>query len=382
MPPVLFSLADENTLLSTSLMAFKKQHGFSVKKRYELSRSLLHTSKRDRAIEMLSSVSTDSYRFAEKQLRYCENKNIQLISILSPEYPPELREIQDPPLLIFVQGNLCLHSTNIAIVGMRNASNYGRRIARRLASELVAYNGDIQVISGLARGIDTEAHLGAMEGCKGNPGIAVLGSGLSNIYPKENNVLAEQFLNNGGVLVSEYEPETSPRAFFFPERNRIISALSSAVVVVEAAAKSGSLITARLAAEYGKEVCVVPNRIDNQGGDGPFKLLNEGATPIRSADDIISALPYRIRQKCLKTSKQKNGRLKDTKESPRHTSNSQHTTKEEQQILNLISKNGEAHLDDIIEQLGYTTEQTLALMVQLELKGQIQRFDGDYFSLP
>lgn len=214
----------------------------------------------------------------------------QIVSYFDPEYPPLLKQISSPPLLLFCQGNIgLLNRPQIAMVGSRVPTIAARENAKRLASQLAKF--ELTITSGLATGIDSCAHLGAISA--NGTTIAILGSGLDNIYPKSNIGLANK-ITERGLLVSEFWPDVPPNAPHFPRRNRIISGLALGVVVVEAAEKSGSLITARLAAEQNREVFAVPGSINNPKVQGCHKLINQGAKLITDAADIIEELPSEI----------------------------------------------------------------------------------------
>lgn len=207
---------------------------------------------------------------------------IEEISINSKEYPPNFKNIYDSPKKIYLIGNKdLLYQKGIAIVGARDATQYGKKIAYNLAKELSEQN--IVIISGLAIGIDSYAHKGSLE--KGT--IAVLGSGIDNIYPKENLELAREIIKNKGCIISEYPLGTKPERLHFPQRNRIISGLSYGVVVIEASKKSGALITAEFALEQGKEVFAVPGDINKKQSEGTNQLIKDGAILLTSATDIL-----------------------------------------------------------------------------------------------
>ncbi len=207
---------------------------------------------------------------------------IEEIPINSKEYPEKLKKIYDPPQKLYVLGNKnLLNQKGVAIVGSRKATPYGKKVAYNLAKELSG-NGLI-VISGLALGIDSYAHIGALK--KGT--IAVLGSGIDNIYPKENIELAREIIRNNGCIISEYSKGVKPERLHFPQRNRIISGLSEGVVVVEATKKSGALITAEFASEQGKEVFAVPGDIDREQSEGTNILIQDGAILVTSSKNII-----------------------------------------------------------------------------------------------
>lgn len=211
---------------------------------------------------------------------------IEEISIESKEYPEQLREIYDAPLKLYALGNKeILKQTGIAIVGSRNATEYGKKVALQFAKDL-SKNG-INIISGLALGIDTCAHLGTLNSDSVGKTIAVLGGGLDEIYPKQNVELAKQIIKNRGCIISEYPLETKPEKLHFPQRNRIISGLSKGVLIVEASEKSGSLITADFALEQGREVFAVPGNISSFTSVGTNNLIKQGAKLVASYEDIL-----------------------------------------------------------------------------------------------
>lgn len=211
---------------------------------------------------------------------------IKEIKIDSKEYPDQLKNIYNPPLKLYALGNVdILKETNIAIVGTRNSSKYGEKIAFQF-SENLCKNG-INIVSGLAIGIDTYAHLGTLYPNAIGKTIAVLGSGLNEIYPKLNIELAKKIIKSGGCIVTEYPFGTKPQKIHFPQRNRIISGLSKGVLVVEAGEKSGALITADLALEQGKEVFAIPGNISNFTSVGTNNLIKQGAKLVTSCEEIL-----------------------------------------------------------------------------------------------
>jgi len=205
--------------------------------------------------------------------------------LTDPDYPALLKQIHDPPRRLFVDGGLP-SGAMIAIVGSRRATPYGQRVARRLGRELSA--AGVVVVSGLARGIDAAAHAGALEGPTGT--VAVMATGLDRIYPPEHQELAQRIRGNG-ALVTEAEPGTLPLPGYFPVRNRIVSGLSLGVVVVEAAVRSGALVTARMALEQGREVFCVPGSIDNPLAVGAHRLLKDGAKLVETVEDVLDEFP-------------------------------------------------------------------------------------------
>ena len=211
--------------------------------------------------------------------------NVIKVDMNSKYYPERLRNIDSPPKQIYCLGNLELlnYKQNIAMIGSRNCSLYGERAAKDFAFNLA--KGDVCIVSGLAKGIDSFSHIGALN-AKGKT-IAVLGSGLDNIYPKENIKLVESIIKNNGLVISEYPLGTKPLKQHFPARNRIISGLSDSVLVVEARKNSGTNITVDFALEQGKDVFVIPGNIYSKTSDGTNYLITEGAIPVLSYKDIL-----------------------------------------------------------------------------------------------
>ncbi|MFA5527546.1 MAG: DNA-processing protein DprA [Peptostreptococcales bacterium] len=221
---------------------------------------------------------------AKKILEKMEKLQIQGVGYFDNEYPKELRHIYNPPLYLYVKGRkLKADETEaVAIIGSRKGSAYGRTVAYELAKKL-SQSGS-PVISGMAYGIDSYAHRGSVE--NGGYTIAVLGSGVNICYPKKNRELMEQISNSGSVI-SEYPPDTMPFPAYFPARNRIISGLSKAIVIIEAGEKSGTLITAELGLEQGKDIYALPGNIYNVYSIGTNRLIKEGATPICSIEEFL-----------------------------------------------------------------------------------------------
>lgn len=216
-----------------------------------------------------------------------ERNNVRLIDWDDPDYPAALRRIYDPPLVLYVRGDAkALAATGVAIIGTRSPTHYGRETAFRLGYQLASVG--YAVISGIARGIDTEGHRGAVQ-AKGRT-VAVLGGALDRLYPHENIPLARDIVANGGAIITEYPFGREPDRQTFPMRNRIVSGLSAGVVVVEAASASGTLITVDQALEQGRAVMAVPGRIDTPTAQGCHKLIRNGATLVTCVDDVVEAL--------------------------------------------------------------------------------------------
>ncbi len=237
--------------------------------------------------QVLSAWHKDQEKRIEGALHWLNaSKDHHIIPLIDEAYPPLLKEIPDPPPLLFVKGNKAvLSQPQIAIVGTRYPTKEGRRNSYQFAKEL-AQSGFV-ISSGLAKGVDTEAHRGALSG---GSTIAVLGTGLTQIYPAENRKLSEEIITSGGAMISELPLHAAPRAENFPRRNRIISGLSIGIVIVEAAKQSGSLITARLALEQNREVFAIPGSIHNPQTKGTHQLIRQGAKLTESTLDIIEEL--------------------------------------------------------------------------------------------
>lgn len=215
-------------------------------------------------------------------IKYMKKNNIKIININEREYPQVLKEIYDPPISLYVKGNIeKLNNKNIGIVGCRECTTYGKKSAEYFSYNLSKQN--INIVSGLAKGIDSYAHLGSLN--TGNT-IAVLGNGLDMIYPKENLELANEIIKRGGTIISEYPCGTKPDKMKFPARNRIISGISSGIIVIEAKEKSGTLITVDFALEQGRDVFVVPGNINSINSVGTNDLIKQGAMLITTYEEV------------------------------------------------------------------------------------------------
>jgi len=271
-----------------------------------------------------------------------------------PDYPVNLLHIADFPKILFYKGNLSIaNSRCVAIAGSRRTTQYGRSVAESIGRRLAEKN--ITVVSGMARGIDTCAHMGALE--SGGNTIAVLGCGIDVCYPRENNKLKEKIEKNGLVL-SEYPPGTEPRKYYFPQRNRIISGLSEAAVIVQAGTKSGALITAEYAIEQGKEVFSVPGNIDSRYNLGNNKLIKEGATPLVNIEDILEHLG--VGGYTREQAEMVLGEL-------------------ELQIYDLLMNYGELSIDDICRSLSLSPAYVGSIVSVMELKGIVMSALGKIF---
>lgn len=239
---------------------------------------------------------------ADRILETCSKKKIDILAISDDEYPEMLKYIVDPPIVLYVRG-MIPKANSIAIVGSRKASGYGIENANKIAFDLAL--ADICIVSGMARGIDTAAHAGALEA--GGETVAVLGCGADVPYPPENRSLMERIIDSGAVI-SEYPPGTPPSTFNFPDRNRIISGMSVGTLIVEAGMKSGSLITANYALEQGRDVFAIPGNINNYNSMGTNRLIKDGAKMVLSVDGILDELTFGSAPLVKKKSKRKRNR--------------------------------------------------------------------------
>jgi len=240
---------------------------------------------KDLNTEIIQEILKIEYRKnLQNYIYYMEKNNIKMINIFDKNYPTKLKNIYDPPIVLYIKGNEeILNDFSIGIIGCRICTKYGETVSKKLAAELQKYK--VNIISGLARGIDSYAHIGCLES-KGRT-IAVVGTGLDIVYPKENETLANQIIETDGVIISEYIVGTKPEKENFPKRNRIISGLSDGIVVVEAKEKSGTFITVDFALEQGKNIFSVPGNILSNTSKGTNELIKQGAKMVTTVEDII-----------------------------------------------------------------------------------------------
>lgn len=320
---------------------------------------------RRKAVEIISG--QPPYKAAEEELRKVKESGVALLSWDDPAYPKVLRNIYAPPMLLYVHGDAAqLNRPAIAVVGSRAATSYGLKIARQLAAELAGHG--LTVVSGLALGVDAAAHAGAID-VQGST-VAVLGCGVDIAYPSRNRVLATKIAASGAV-VSEYPLGTKPEAFRFPARNRIISGLALGVVVVEAAARSGSLITARLAMEEGREVFAIPGRVDSYKSTGAHKLLQDGAKLVFRVEDILEELAGQLGQ--FVTSPDDG--LKKTPSPPDPDLGN---SPEEANIMAILDEYPQ-HIEVIINRSGNTAQKVNEILLILELKGMVESLPGQQY---
>jgi DNA processing protein len=314
---------------------------------------------------------------AEEELELLKKYDTRLITYQDSLYPRSLLNIYDFPPFLYTKGLLKEDDVNIAVVGSRMASTYGKFSTERLCREL-AING-ITVVSGLARGIDSAAHKGALAG-KGRT-IAVLGCGLDTVYPPENQKLYEEIVAKGAVI-TEYSFGTPPSASNFPARNRIISGVSLGVVVVEANEKSGSLITAKLALEQGREVFAVPGSIDSAGSRGTHKLIKQGAKLIENVYDILDEILPQVEMRSKDAPREERILRQDNgeEEIPEQKTATHELNDTEKSILKIISSKA-LDIDSIITSTGLKPNEVLNILLTLELRGIIKQLPGKKFML-
>ena len=331
-------------LLFILALSFKKGYGFHrIKKLIDEYGSLKEGVEKE-GIELSLEIKR-----AEEEIKKAKNSGTKIVPFTSKSYPKKLLKIPQPPVVLYVKGEL-KEEPAVAVVGSRRCSSYGRSVAFRLG-KFLSENG-ITVISGLALGIDSAAHRGALSG--GGKTVAVLGSSVDMVYPFENKPLAERIVDRDGAVISEFPLETKARKEFFPRRNRIVSGLSDCVVVVEAAEKSGTFITVNYALEQGKEVLAVPGSIDSPFSRGTNSLIKEGALPLTDFNEIFEIVPQ------LKKAKEK-------KEIP----------KELAEIYSLLLEKP-LTADQISQITGKSPREISIILTKLELKKLISREGATY----
>lgn len=313
-----------------------------------------------------------SLELAQQELARINEAKIRIVPLDDAAYPPQLKQIYDPPLVIYVRGAVeLLAQPGIAVVGTRHPTPYGSGMAERLACDLATRG--LVIFSGLARGVDSSAHRGAVS-AKGKT-VAVLGTGVDEIYPRENNRLAEQILALGGAIISEFSLGTFAAPQNFPIRNRIISGLAAGVLVVEGAEYSGTRITARCALEQSREVFAVPGNVTNKNSWTPNTLIKQGAKLVATWEDAWEELPTDIRRRLTPTpSESPEGQtaslFKDA-ELPPH----------ERRILSLLKADESTHIDELVERLEpeLSSSELFAALFELELAGKVRQMPGKNF---
>ncbi|MBU1231021.1 MAG: DNA-processing protein DprA [Proteobacteria bacterium] len=336
---------------------------------------------------------------AEAEYRSARSLGARVITWFDPKYPKRLREIPDPPALLYAQGDLSLlRNPFVAVVGARECTLLGLQSVERISSELSRFG--VTVVSGLAAGIDRQAHTAAL-GHVGSS-IAVLGAGLDVHYPPENEDV-RQALEHRGLVITEFGPGTRPEARNFPYRNRIISGLSLGVLVAEAASRSGSLITARLAAEQGREVFALPGPLGQPTFAGCHRLIKQGAALVESAEDIVRTLRYQFSAeltavpKALPGQAQPDAPVQAARSAPSGASLAaaasalaaaaqprpwpENLTDDEKTLLSLLTLDAKIHMDSLIQALGWESHMVSRRLLVLEMQGLVRQWPGMYYSL-
>ena len=326
-----------------------------------------------RAISAQSLGTGRSMELAQDELGKAAAADAQIIALDDPRYPAQLKQIYDPPLILYVRGDdAVISQPGIALVGTRHPTPYGSGMAERLACDLAARG--VVIFSGMARGIDTAGHRGAIA-AKGKT-VAVWGTGVDEVYPKENKRLAEQILALGGAIISEFPIGTFPAPQNFPIRNRIISGISLGVLVVEAAEYSGTRITARCALEQNRDVFAVPGNVTNKGSWTPNTLIKQGAKLVATWEDIWEELSAEVRLMLLPegTNESQAGQTAslfgETELSPH-----------EKKIFALLKADEAVHIDEIVERLepALSSSEIFAALFELELAGKVKQLPGKNF---
>jgi len=326
-----------------------------------------------RAVSAQSLGTGRSMELAQDELGKAAAAGAQIVALDDPRYPAQLKQIYDPPLILYLRGSdTVISQPGIALVGTRHPTPYGSGMAERLACDLAARG--LVIFSGMARGIDTAGHRGAITG-KGKT-VAVWGTGVDVVYPKENTRLAEQILTLGGAIISEFPMGTFPAPQNFPIRNRIISGISLGVLVVEAAEYSGTRITARCALEQNREVFAVPGNVTNKGSWTPNTLIKQGAKLVATWEDIWEELPADVRL-TLQPEGGDESQLGETASLFGEAELSPH----EKKIFALLKADESTHIDEIVERLepALSSSEIFAALFELELAGKVKQLPGKNF---
>jgi DNA processing protein len=307
--------------------------------------------------------SGGALRAGEEAARQAERQGIRILSVFDDEYPHPLKQIFDPPLVLYCLGDpSVLRRPAIAVVGSRRCSLYGREITGKITRELSSLG--VCIVSGLARGIDAQAHRGALE--NGGTTVAVLGSGVDVIYPRENRRLYQRICERGCVI-SEFRCGSFPAPQNFPIRNRVISGLCYGTVIAEAAEFSGSLITARLTLEQNRELWAVPGNITSKGSYGPNYLIKQGAKILLDIQDVLEELPPYVLDLLNESEVPAPGLVESL-------------TWDEEKIVNLLTSDASLHIDQLLNRSEFSLPLLNEVLLRLEMKGLIRQLPGRKFS--
>lgn len=316
-----------------------------------------------------SIVKHEAFKRAEKELATIRNiAGCRLLNWTEPEYPQDLLQIYDPPVLLYLRGDpQVLNLPCLSIVGTRRPTLYGTQMAERLGRDLAARG--LVIVSGMARGIDAIGHSGAM--AANGRAIGVLGTGIDVCYPKENKKLYEKVLQRGAII-SEFPTGTHPAPENFPIRNRIVAGMPLGVIVIEGAEFSGSLITARLAMEFGREVFGVPGNVTQAVSYAPNLLIKQGAKLVTNSEDVIEELPTPVRAALVQAER--------PEAEQRNLLAFEALGVSEKKLYELLSIEQTSHIDELVENSGLNSSEVLATLFDLEMKGVIRQLPGKQFS--
>jgi DNA processing protein len=323
-----------------------------------------------------SITSGKSLELAAAEYDHLREAGATIIAPDDAEFPKQLREIYDPPLVLYLLGNAeVINQPGIAVVGTRHPTPYGVGMAERLACDLAARG--LVIFSGMARGIDTAAHRGALNG-RGKT-VAIWGTGIDEVYPKENQKMRDQILAAGGAVITEFPLGTFPAPQNFPIRNRLISGIAIGVLVIEAGEYSGTRVTARCALEQGREVFAVPGNVTNKMAWGPNTLIKQGAALVATWEDVWEEVPADTRLALAPAeppaSEEPDGAslFQDVALSPH-----------EKRVLGLLKSDESTHLDQLVERLGahLSSSEIFAALFELELSGRVKALPGKYYVKP
>lgn len=324
-----------------------------------------------------SIIKQEFHEKAVEELQRVRDLGGDILVLDDGSYPYLLREIADPPITLYVKGDWqgCLDAPCVAVIGSRKCSTYGENASAMISRDL-AERG-LCIVSGLARGIDAAAHRGAVQA--GGRTIAVLGTGIDGVYPKENAKLVDEILASGGAVVTQFPLETPPLKDNFPYRNRIISGLSHGVVIVEASERSGSLITARLAMEQNREVMAVPGNITSRNSFGTNYLIKSGAKLVQQWQDVVAELPAEIAAKILPPKLEKMG-AEDTapKQQPKLVPSG--LSENETKVWMLLSADENVHIDALLESSGLSFGDLNTALVGLDIRDLIRALPGNHYA--
>lgn len=311
--------------------------------------------------KLCRAISTASETIdVEAEIARCRERGIELLTESDSRFPAALREITDPPSVLYMRGEmLAQDALAIAIVGTRHATHYGRKQTQRLAASLA--RAGVTIVSGLARGIDTEAHRAALE--VGGRTIAVLGSGVLSVYPSENRGLADQIADGNGAVLSESSTLSKPMRGSFPRRNRIVTGLCQGVIVIEAGDRSGALISARLSMEQGREVFALPGPVDSRTSRGCHRLIRDGAKLIEDADDVLEELGPMFQPAA------------DSQGREVHHPAELQLNDQERSVLDAI-RNDPTSIDEVVAECGLPIHRVLSTVSVLEMRRMVRRLSG------